>query len=396
MCASQFWIAEAMIIALLFNSDDPKYDCSYGDPIRAAVLGTGIVQVSGRHMKMALGDVLIFSSSRTWDAYDRLTERAYFGGEWALLHEDRLRATFRTATVYSLIFENMPEALARQLHEALTSDPAYLGLLAVDYTYGPHLVLFRNSMIPKYRLNGTTCRIFESMGSSEDRDEYEAEELRQLGFTDVDWEDRGAHGTIFDDFDTPEHFAQVAAFRKTITPFVRGGEDAAYELVMVLEDLNPRLFNALGAAVASLEAARHEEHVAQAAVSGRRYLEKLADVLFPPRDTPSGTRPLGKDKFRNRLWAYIEEHATSPAMLKGLGEEVDRLNGEFSAAIHSDIARDRIMRALVAAAELTNAILALDATAARQPYFAHQERLQNFLKDVVRDSFGDDPGKPPD
>jgi hypothetical protein len=129
-----------MNIALLFNSDAPKYDGSYGGPIRRAVFGLWIIQASQRHMKVSVGDVLIYSSSKTWTDYDTLTERIYFAGTWSLFLEKRLRKTFRKATVYALTFENMTKAIATKLHAALTSDDSYLGLMEVDYTYGPHLV----------------------------------------------------------------------------------------------------------------------------------------------------------------------------------------------------------------------------------------------------------------
>ena len=154
-----------MIIALLFNSDAPKYNRYYGPPIRRTVFKTEIIQGSARHMKMSCGDVCIYGRHRTWQGYDALTEATYFHGEWALYCEERLRATFRVATVYSLIFENMTQVIASQLHSALKPDDAYLGLLAVDYSYRPHLVLFRNSMITKYRIMGTTCRIFYELES---------------------------------------------------------------------------------------------------------------------------------------------------------------------------------------------------------------------------------------
>jgi hypothetical protein len=53
-----------MNVAFLFNSDDPKYGGIYGDPIRNTVFGLGIVQASNRHMKVAVGDVLIYGKRR--------------------------------------------------------------------------------------------------------------------------------------------------------------------------------------------------------------------------------------------------------------------------------------------------------------------------------------------
>jgi hypothetical protein len=76
---------------------------------------------------------------------------------------DRLRATFQKATVYALTFENMTREIALALHEALKPDESYLGLLEVEFAYGPHLVLFRNSMIDLYRIEGSTCRVFYIM-----------------------------------------------------------------------------------------------------------------------------------------------------------------------------------------------------------------------------------------
>jgi hypothetical protein len=42
-------------------------------------------------------------------------------------------------------------------------------------------------MISKYRFAGDLCRIFYSMSESEEKDQYEAEQFRQLGFNDVEW-----------------------------------------------------------------------------------------------------------------------------------------------------------------------------------------------------------------
>jgi hypothetical protein len=375
-----------MNIALLFNSDAPKFKGSYGYPIRRIVFGLGILQASKRHMKVSVGDVAIYSHSKTYDQYDQLTKRVYFAGTWSLLHEQRLRETFKTATVYALTFENMTKKIANQLHAALSAEESYLGLLEVDYTYGPHLALFRNSMITCFRIEGSSCRIFFSMGEEDDRDEQAPIEMRKLGYTDVDWEDRGAHGTIFDDFDTLEHFQRVANFCKAVTPHLIGGADEAHELVMVLEDLNPQLFNALGAAVAALERAQNEEDIAQAAISCRRYMEKLADTLFPARTSDHNGRKVGKEQYRNRIWAFIAENTAADTTRTALGREVDRLIEEFNAGLHGDKDKPRVLRALTDAATLTSALLALSPTEVRKPYYAHQKRMLEFFQEVSRKS----------
>jgi len=48
-----------MKIAVLFNSDHPQYECMYGDYIRNQIFSSDILQLSNRHLKISLGDVLI-------------------------------------------------------------------------------------------------------------------------------------------------------------------------------------------------------------------------------------------------------------------------------------------------------------------------------------------------
>ena len=272
----------------------------------------------------------------------------------------------------------MTRNIANKLHDALTSDKSYLGLEAVDYAYYPHLVMYRNSLVPAYRVHGQSCTIFYFIGQDFCRNEEDFSRMRQLGHH-VTWENRGAHNTYFDNYNTPEHFRQIENFRAVVGPHI--DENEADELVMVLEDLNPGLFNALGAAVDALGHARTEEHVAQVALSGRRYLEQLADVLFPAQDKEHNGRKVGKAEFRNRIWAFIADNATSDGtLLRNLGRATDKLIAEFNACLHGEQPQGRVLRALVNAAELTAALLALNPADTRKPYFAFRKGIVQLLK----------------
>jgi hypothetical protein len=272
----------------------------------------------------------------------------------------------------------MTRNVANELHDALTPDKGYLGLQVVDYAYDPHLVMYRNSLVPAYRVDGQSCTIFHFIGQGLWRNEEDFSRMQQLGY-DVSWENRGAHNTFFDDYNTLEHFRQIENFRAVVAPYV--GENEADELVMVLEDLNPRLFNALGAAMDALEHVRTEEHVAQVALSGRRYLEQLADVLFPAQDKEHNGRKVGKAEYRNRIWAFIADNAASDGtMLCNLGRATDKLIEEFNACLHGEQPQDRVLRALVNAAELTAALLALNAVETRKPYFGFRKRMLQLFK----------------
>lgn len=379
-----------MIIAVLFNSDDPKFGGYYGPPIRDRIFATGVLQSSNRHMKVKYGDVLIYSRARTYQDYERIAEATYFGTTWSRIKEERIRGSYMRETIWAWIIQNVTHQIAEDLDNALSSESSYLGLHAVYYSYPQHLALYRNSMPEYCRIIGNVCVLPYSMGNEDEIDESEAEHLLTLGFTKVDWEDRGAHGTIFDDYDTLEHFQQV---RDVQAIFARGlpeGDYEAEELVMLMEDLNPRLFNTLGAAVRAVSRAQNEEDIAHVGISGRRYIEQLADVLFPPRAELHNGRSVTKVKFRNRIWAFICQ-AVAPSIenrdeeIRRRGLEVDRLIDEVNSIIHGMPDKTRALKILFDLATLSIDLLKLDPTATRRPYDAFNDNILKFLRESLDD-----------
>jgi len=377
-----------MRIAVLFDSSHPQYGVNYGRPIRDKILSTAVIQNSGRHVKIKIGDVLIYSNAKTQTDYESIAEHTYFSHPWQRLLSAKLRATYLRSTVFAWVIQNIDETTALQLHEALLADDAYLGMHGVDLTNPAHLVLYRNSLIGMYRIKGTSCRIFYSMNDEDGKDESEQNALRALGFTDVQWEDKGAHGTIFDDYDTLEHFSRVEAFRKMVSNFLPDGDDGADELVLLLEDLSPRLFSTLGAVARALEIATHEEDLAQVGVSARRFLEQLSDVLFPPREEKYKGMDVSRNEFKNRLLAYIdqaipEEEAGKAERWDQLRKELGRVHDEVNAAVHGTPDKPRVSKALSDLACLSAVLLQLNPEMARNPYFAFNESITNFLKEAL-------------
>jgi hypothetical protein len=211
-----------MIVATLFNSNDPRFGGYYCAPIRDLVFGTELLQSSNRPLRIAHGDVLIYGKSETTSDYRRIAEATYFAGTWNTIQAERLRETYLKQTIWSWVIHNATRTLATGLDETLRSDVAYLGLLEVDLALSHHLVFFRNLMPQWCRVQGKECTLFYSMGNEDEKDEGEAEALQKLGFEAVKWEDRGAHGTIFDDFDTPENETQswIIEFQEFINSWV--------------------------------------------------------------------------------------------------------------------------------------------------------------------------------
>lgn len=372
-----------MHVAFLFDADGDVWEGNYYWAIREQIFKTDILQASGRHMKMSVGDVLWDRGGRDFDHRRAIRHAVFFKPEAEYIHVSRLRSTFGRSEVFAVVFENMTAGIAKDLHAALTPDDRYLGFKTVALEFGPHLVCYRQLVGTMYRLQGRSCRVFYPMSDEDGKDQYALKVMGDLGFEDVAWEDSGARKTIFDDYDTLEHFEQIAAFRRAVSPFLPGGADDADELAMVLEDLNPRLFNALGAAVGVLAHATNEEHVAQAALSGRRYVEAMADALFPPRVGALNSFDVGKAQYRNRIWAFIAEHLPAgDENIRLLGKEADRLVDELNGGLHGDQPKERMQQALADAALFTAALLALNPGAARKPYLGHEGCLTAYLRDA--------------
>lgn len=357
-----------MDAAFLFNANEFKRHGNYAVAANTLLFRSGILQQSGRHMKMGRGDVIV-DSARHFKAAFRQTG-------WYCINDWKLNKTFGEATVYAIVLQNVTLPIADALHKSLVRRKSYIGAMELDFSYGPHLVYFRTYIGSQYRIQGRLCRIFYSMSDRENSCfDSEVEEVRQYGFDDVDWEDRGAHGTVFDDYDTLQHFTQVNVFKSTLSQLLEGGNEGASELAFVIEDLSPRLFWTLAAAFERLSSGDNEEIVAQAALSGRRFLEQLADALSPPSDELLNGKRVGKAQYRNRLWAFISAHASGDPLVAQLGGEVDRLDKEFNGGLHGSRQGERLATAFVKLAVLTGAILQLSPEAARRPYYAHIERI---------------------
>lgn len=368
-----------MHVAFLFDSDDPKYNGFYGPPIRNAILETKILQDSCRHMKVYIGDVLTFSYARDKTEYIELSEAIYFSHQYNHLDTERVRQTYFQKTIFVWVIENITDNIATKLHESLLNNSAYLGMHGVELAFPIHLMFYRNLLRSQYRIIGESARIFYTMNEEDSKDYCEMDALQNKGFEDVGWEDNGARQTIFDDYDTPKHFKQVFDFKKAISPYLEDGLDEASGLAMLLEDLNPKLFNTLGAAVRAADRAVNEEDYAHVGLSGRRFFEKMADVLYPARSERYKGRKVGKSEYKNRLIAFIDESVTDKNDLTRLGIETDRLIEAMNSALHGDPNPEKVMQEFADIAILSVKLLSINPKRSRDPYFGFNDNLESFL-----------------
>jgi hypothetical protein len=100
-----------MRIAVLFDSDHEKYDGFYGDPIRNTILSSKVIQESGRHVKVKVGDVVLYSHAKSHTHYAEMAELTYFSHPWQILNAKAIRATYMRKTVYCWTIQNFTDLL---------------------------------------------------------------------------------------------------------------------------------------------------------------------------------------------------------------------------------------------------------------------------------------------
>jgi phage FluMu protein gp41 len=384
-----------MNIAIFYNSDHPDLGSWYGGSVMRRVLGSGVLQTTNRHMRVSVGDILTYPMTtsgrrKTLSDVIDLCRAVYTPKEVDLLVRDRLAATHGRATVFSWVFQNMTGEIADALHRKLSPDSAYLGAMDVEFSKPLHLSVFRNSLHEAYRLRGARCSIFYSMSENEDPDVAIREIFQEQGFV-VDYEDAGARRTIFDNYDTLDHFKRVEDFQRVFGALQGLTLEEASNLAFSLEELHPKVFEALAAAARVLERADTEEELAQSALSGRRLLEQIANYLFPPCAVKWKGRDVGRTQYKNRLWAYIDQTVSEvgtgdPKLLEALGEEADRLVALFNSGLHADTTRRKVEAAFRDLVRWLTRVIELSPAHARKPYLAYEQEIRNMITGVIKEN----------
>lgn len=112
-------------------------------------------------------------------------------------------------------------------------------------------------------------------------------------------------------------------------------------------------------------------------------MEQLANALFPARDTPSGQRKLDKPAYRNRLWAFVEDHLQGdPTRVSTIGKEVDRVVERLNACLHADQPKEQVARLISDAAVLTTILFTLNPNVIRNGYLAYTDSILAFVSEI--------------
>ncbi|MGH9865827.1 MAG: hypothetical protein ACRD4H_10480, partial [Candidatus Acidiferrales bacterium] len=214
----------------------------------------------------------------------------------------------------------------------------------------------------------------------------------------VRYEDRGARRTIFDDFDTLEHFRRVFSLRSTLTQICAVETDEVDDLIHSLEEVNPRLFDALAAAFKVLADAATVEDLAQAALSARRFLKLLTATWFPCKPELRKGRKVTDHEVKNRFWAYLDDATDTVVsehsnIIQLLGEQFDEVWDQSSVMIHRDHQTNAEVRdLLISILRLTAHAVNVNPSKAAQLYGPYKGRLIEFFKEVSKPDDKDEEG----
>lgn len=383
-----------MNVGFLFDSSDPALGFDYGTGVMDAILADGAVRRSDRHMRVSVGDILIrakVSELRNLgrEEYQSFCRRTFAPCSFERLDQAKLKEAYETSVIYCWLFQNMTETLAEEVHSDLRGTPGYLGAMEISFAEPLQLYFFRQLLSERYRFRGTHVSIFYSGLLSDSQDSSLEERLAAAGFV-VSYESIGGRNTIFDTYYTIDHFNRMERFKSVVGAFHRASDDLVSEAVLVLEEIHPRLFDVLAAAARAVLDSQTQEDLAQACLSGRRFLEQLADYWFPPRSGTLDGRSVGQTQYRNRLWAYLTEAAANadppcPSQSEPLGKRLDDLVKRLNAGLHSSVDRDHVEQVFLDLARWFVDVVRMNPTAAPRPYLAYGQAIGSLLAQSLPD-----------
>lgn len=375
-----------MNFAFLYNSDDLSLGGNYADAFRNLIFQTGILQKCNRSMRFAEGDILTFSRSKTYGEYRDLTLKVVQPVSTDMLLEDKIANLLPNITVATMAFQNMGMDTAEKMHRSLLPHDCYLGAIDIDFARPEHLVMFRNSLIEQGRFERNSAKLFYTMGDLESYEDCALfDQFSKAGFN-TEYVDAGARRTIFDDFDTLEHFQRVGEFVDLITKQIGIPEPDVSDFCHALEEVQPRLFETLFSAGKALSNASTADELAQVGLACRRFLKILTDAWFPGKSRAKFRgRGVSDSHIKNRFWAHLEKNiGLSGNALSDQGKRFDDVWQQASKYVHeNDPGRDEVINLLQQIMSLTADVINIDFEAATRPYSAYESSLRSFWEDVV-------------
>lgn len=287
------------------------------------------------------------------------------------------------------LIEGLTLDQTNRLNLALKSMASCVGYVALDERQPLHWAIYQ--LPSRYRIVGGQLRIQYFAAMDDDPEHWQGRVTHWSGtrlFNRVVLEDLGVQQTIYDEYDNLETSQRKASLSHLLEDQLQG---VSNDLVLRLFDLDPRLLEAAHAALTATETAENAEQRAHVALSLRRLLERLADSLFPPVETPNSARKLGPKEYRNRLWAYVEENTDSKSRrtvaltaLEDVGNRIDRLDKLANSGLHSDLDPSELQRLLIATIALIYDLVVLAPPPSALPLQPHSSGIHKVTKAMLQ------------
>lgn len=382
-----------MKIAYHFDAD--AHGPSYGHEIEQLFFAAlSEAPASRLHVRIKRGDLLLHF--HVPDPADRETfiRQRIIDPEhpvWMTLDSNRFPKEAARRDIYILYLDGLAPGDAKRLDRRLRSDGAYFGCLEINLANSAHWVLYDQKLVSAYRLVGKELRLLHIASEFEPDLPIGAKQdwTESRLFESVEFEDTGLQETILDPYRTPEAARREAELEDLLSGHFSG---VVSETLIRTGELDPVLREALHAALTSFESFGSTEQLALVGASCRRFLERLADVLYPAQAEPRDGREVTQEKYLNRLWAYIDdklkgtEHDLVISTLADIGKRIERLNDLANKGIHAPQVSPSEMQRLVVGLVLTTYDIL---TLAPPPRKARMEPYVESLIDFTSDLFGE-------
>src|SRR5215207_1662520 len=386
-----------MQIAYHFNADSYVAASEPNGRWRVFEAVLAAVPTQRRHVRLRLGDLVLHLYAAGSDLV-RLAQALATESKtaWRTIDPEMFVELVATTSVVVAEVLGLTMRDAQILDEELERrfGSGYIGASEVDVRVDAHWVLYEQSLPDRYRIVGNEVRLLHTSDLLEaDPQTADLEYWRESRlFSSVDFEDIGVQKTLLDPFNSREHILRDAELEGLV-----GSQFAAVvnETSLRTSDLDPRLNEALHAAFTVADRAETAEQLAQAALSCRRFLERLADSLFPAQDEEQNGRQLGRADYRNRLWAYVEDHVEGRnrqlvlSSLQDVGNRIDALDACVQRGVHGEeLAASELQRILVSLVGLTYDILTLAPPPLSQNLEPYSDHLRSTLREILTEDTG--------
>jgi hypothetical protein len=382
-----------MKVAYHFDAD--AHGLAYGDAIEQLFFtALGEAPASRLHIRIKRGDLLLhfhFPDPADRETFIRQSILYPEHPVWTTVDSNRFPKEAARTDIYILYLDGISSGDAKRLDRRLRADDAYLGCLEINLANSAHWVLYDQKLISSYRIVGKELRLLHVASELEPDLPTGARQawIESRLFDRVEFEDTGLQETILDPYRTVDAAQREAELEELLSGHFSG---VVTETLIRTGELDPILRDGLHAALTSFESFDSTEQLAHVGTSCRRFLERLADVLYPAQADPRNGRDLTQDKYLNRLWAYVDdnlvgaEHDVVVSTLTDIGRRIDKLNELANRGVHAPTVNpSEMQRLLVGLVSTTYDVLTL----APPPRKARMEPYVESLVDFTRGLFDD-------